>query len=359
MTTSSFTHDYYSGLYEYLKSNGCIIYKAETKAYISRTEVYAYHNIDDATDIEALDRYKKQIQADSFHDFHSKKMSTPNMKSHEHLLASYYIDFYKNHPQYQKELLNNYSQLARNTINNSYGEFIDSVCNDKKSIIKVFATIPLKQWDVTSLNMKKFDDFIISKGFTEEENNKFLLSFLKARKSYMKDPKYGPIVRDFLLNKYNRDEILLTPYFEFCDFVKDVFIEKAPEFFDESYELSTIVKVSLRKMVTHFCIKGYDTHNYNNILTCLTYAFSQKFKVGAEYVMHNKGSELSTITITHNNPEINKQFVKSKIMNFCNYLKKDPEFKIDVKTINLWFAEDELRNILPEPIAIKKKINKI
>ena len=259
-------------------------------------------------------------------------------KQNQEFLAS----FFKAYPENQKELLKNYNRYAGVPLKEVFTELLDSTDN-KKSLLMLIASFPLALLSATAVNLEELDSYLIQRGFTEAENDKFWLGFMKVRKAHLKDRYAGPAVRDFLLNKYDSNEEKLEPYFSFFPFLENEFRETAIDIFENNLAFSTTSLISYRKMMTSFCIDKFSESDYEKKLKEFSFAFGRHYALeDTEVTSENASKGIMRVSFLHNSESFNQTVFEKKVVNFFKYLQTDPAFKISRESVSSWLAQHDL-----------------
>lgn len=265
--------------------------------------------------------------------------STSKDKYHEnfgHLLNSH-VEFFKHYPEHRKELIKNYEKLIHsdyhfsryNSDNNSekgsLRTFIKKAASNAKEALFILQTLPISILETQGIEpktlVKIFDQFNVN----QEERYKFLITFYKNRKNQINQAKSGAIIRDFLLDYYERDEKKLEPFIEFFPYLKSYFSpEDIPaDIFENDYLYSTTSFVNCRKMMKSFCLDEWHESTYENHLPAICQGFKEAFGLGAVYTdMINRSKMIMEVCFLHNDESFNKEVFEARFVKYFRYLQR-------------------------------------
>ena len=280
----------------------------------------------------------------------------------------FFIHSYNKYPEYQKLLLANYTKFkVIDTTENEdhFFNIIDLVAKTKKEKAQTLAKFPISSTPITIISLEKIQTYLRDNDFTKEEIDKFLLSYLKARKNQLKDARTAEYAKEFLINKYNDEQ--LQPYCDFFPFLKSLFELPPVDFIRNQENLSTVIIVECKKMKDSFLLSGWNVDNYQTSLKPIIKALCTKYNLSKGYSTEfDKSQIIEQIIFLHDNPEFTKKVFEEDVTKFFTYMHQNVDTNTK-KTItsddvlyyfNTWLVNENLYNKLSTDIPNKDSVAK-
>lgn len=276
------------------------------------------------------------------------------------LKEDFLVHCYKKYPEYQKSLLGHYSNFKvvlehEITKEDFFFYTIDLLANTKKEKAQTLAKFPIGLIDVTAISLNKIESYLKTNGFTEEEFDKYILSFIKARKNQLKDPKKAEHVKDYLIGKYQDDKLMT--YCEFFPFLKSLYTLPPVDFIYNKESLSTVIIIECKKMKDSFLLSGWDTEDYQGSLKHIVKAFVEKYDLSKGYCNEfDKSQKIEEIIFLHDNAEFNKQIFEQAVTKYFRYMNEHVD-TIKKRSITSNDVLDYFNNWLPKETLYNKLLN--
>ena len=235
---------YEKDFYEYLKNNDYIL-----KKYLNGLNYYNAIYIH--KDCSEINKYSSAYSYDKFDRYSVKgdgDFSSENIK--RKYIKSIWVDELSNNKEFIKEL--DFFIGSKSIIS-----FISSLETKKEVKAKFLTSLPVSFLSIHDIDFTELTEFVKKLDFSEEKEDKFYLSFFKARKNQLKN-RQAEKVEEFLINKYGLNEDKLEPYFSFFPNINNRFNEIDLDIIEEKRCLFSVI-INARKAAKILYGKPEDT----------------------------------------------------------------------------------------------------
>lgn len=253
-----------------------------------------------------------------------------------------------------------YVWLTDSYVNKSYAQLFNYIAPTYEDVFKIIKCWSVGDWSIATVPLEGIDKILKDRKCPEDVANDFWIKFLKDRKAQLKDVKNGPMVRNFLLQKYDDNEEKLQPFFEFFPILATVFQELPADVFEELPPITNSVIINTKKMRQTFLVDGFKEDSYKHNTEKFGKAFKDYFELDHfEFVFYDTTNRMYQLNFHHNNPKITDDKIKQYIVDFYRQLKRDPNMNMEEKILLAWISQNELHHELPAANNIKRKTVKI
>lgn len=286
------------------------------------------------------------------------------------LKEDFFVHCYSKYPEHQKSLLGHYLYFkvqpeTEVKIDDFFFYTIDLIAKTKKEKAQTIAKFPVGVIEVNTIALDKIEHYLKDSGFTKDEFDKYMLSFIKARKNQLKYPQKAEYVKDYLIGKYTDEQ--LQPYCEFFPLLKSLFELPPADFIQNKETLSTVIIVESKKMKDSFELSGWMADDYQASLKHIVKALVEKYNLSKGYCNeYDKSQKIEQLIFLHDNPEFNKEIFETDVKKYFTYMKqhvdtiKQRGINADhvLNYFNTWLPKETLYNKLIHDMPNKEVVTK-
>lgn len=274
----------------------------------------------------------------------------------------FFTFFYNKHPEFRKTLLKEfyYYMVEGDNQESKLFNVTESLNlnSNKKQLASFIVSFPVSSWELSTIKIEKLTSYLEQKGFTSEETDKTLFSFLKSRKAQLKSPYSGNYIKDFLLERHNYQEEKLKDYFDFFPILHAHFEKPTIDFIVEYSKYDFNVFINFEKLKKSFLIDKWDVLDYQeNVPIILNAIKKQHNLVHALINSEDKSDKSADILVLYNNESYSKEkFIKTFTAIFT-YLQEQPDYKVTSENIAIWIQQKELTEKIDKEFPLKETNN--
>jgi hypothetical protein len=349
---------YLAKLYEYLEKNQYAAIKEKTH-YSDILKVVPLSNRDYFNENGRPTKYDytKIYKSEEFVSFAISRKLRINFAEGDKTMAKFFIEAFKGADKSEKTgLLKNIEEYTRHLWASELSFVFNSISSNKKELISNIHAIPISTWEVTSVALDDLDSLLTSSGLDEKESHDFYLKFFKARKNQIKDSRTGPKVRDFLLKKYGYDEEKLSPYFEFFNYVKELFQEIDLDFNEPLPKTTITSRISCRKAAKLLCIDGHDEDKIKNVISSFVNAMREYKKIDHAYVDEIDKSKAVIEVRCYTNNSLTQEELNNDIKQYLLFYKSNPKILTNKQYVEKWLMKRDLDSQLSSDNKTTRKM---
>lgn len=337
--------DYRKNYYQFLLDNNFMILKERTRYSISLSA----HKKDDPDFFKNNpNKYEKFYSEKDCLDFivnnSEKKISVP---TNINIVIDFFIKkFNESNKEDKSFLAKNIADTAGNLWNKNLIKILTEINISSKELISTINQIPISVWEATSVNLNELDS-CLSKQVKSEDLDSFYIKFFKARKNQLKHSKVGPIVRDFLIEKYGREEKILKPYFDFFNYIKDEFCEIELNFQEMNTKNTISTRINCRKASQLLCMDGFNEVKIREEVSKFVYAF-KAYKQIEQLIIDDYDKSKAVIEIRiYTDSDLTQEDLNKEIKEFLLFKKRNPDLETTKENIEKYLMKKDLDILLP------------
>lgn len=333
-----------SNLYDYLEKNNYCIIKEKTRysdciKAVPLSDSKYFNEKGKTTKYEYSKFYSKAECLKSLKDNKNRIDYLPD----DYILVDFYIENFKNAPKDDKVwLLKNIDNHTQSLWLKQFNKVFSAISENKKQLVDYLHMVPISVLEANTIKLSTIDSLLISEGLDDTENFNFYLKFFKARKHQIKDAKVGPFVRDFLLDKYGRNEEKLTPYFDFFLYVKELFQEVELDFVEPNPKYTITSRINCRKAAKLLCIDNFDEDKIKNVISQFVYSMKDYKKISQVYVEDMDKSKGIIEIRCYTDTQFTQEELISNIKQYLLFKKNNLQVPTTKENVATWFMAMEL-----------------
>lgn len=255
-----------------------------------------------------------------------------------------------------KNLITTLEYLKNNGINNEDHSSKGSNNFTKKDIAQFIHNFSISNFTASDSTPEQLSSMLEDNDFSKEEINSIFLKFYKPRLNQIKDPKFAPKLRDYLLKRFDYKEENLKQYFSFFPFLESHFKVSSISVFEETAPHSVTTIINYKKMVKAFSLDGWDISLYKNSFLQFLGGLKIYHKLGKHFIStESRALGTDRITIFYDNEAFNKTIFENFVTEFYHSLYDNPNVTVNKEFVNSWFSKRTLEQSLKEDKEIVKK----
>ncbi len=276
------------------------------------------------------------------------------------LAEEYFYIFYNKYPKYRKEILKESYCYFNIKIGKNLPTFLAKTSKNYDEAANNLLGFPISVLTTTTLDFNILDKKLKSLGGTEEQLLSFWLSFFKARKNQIQNPKISPIVSDFLSSRFEHEQ--LEHFFPFFTYLEAKHKDVEPDIFDSEYKFTTSTFINLKKMAKVFALDDWSYDNFETALNLFSIGIRTHFKLEESLFSDmNRSKKIFNIGFFHNNENFDQELLKSRIVQLFKSFKVNKTTTKDLTPnfFKSWLLQQDLQDKLSQKTDSKTKKMKL
>ncbi len=299
-------------------------------------------------------------------DYFSRLVSENKIKEmvftqkNDPVFFDFFINFFhKASTEEKKEILKDPDKFINHNDKwpTSIFKLIESPKTNAKESLFILSTLPVSEMTIYALHLPDLDELISKKNIPREDLDKFYIKFLKARKNQIKNANTGPGVKQFLIDKYGRNEEKLKPYFPFFNHIKEEFEEIDLNIEEEVSEYINATRINCRKGSQLICIPSMTEYLLKLEIQYFCTGL-EKYKKFDKIMVDDVASSKGIIEVrTYSSFPFHKEELSGLIKDFLRFKKMNPSMQTTSETVQSFLLNKDLQKQLPnKDNSIMKKM---